>query len=104
MLLWENAMNYLQIRAFAVGTPRTGSLNQVIGALTSISDLFGLPYDEQNSFLLPEGCKTPTEMSDTIVPLNFESYESFKDYMYLLLDNYLKKQFFRPKFLLPRMI
>lgn len=50
MLLWENAMNYLQIRAFALGTPRTGYLNQVSGALTSISDLFGLPYDEQNSF------------------------------------------------------
>lgn len=90
-------MNYLQIRAFALGTPRTGSLNQVIGALTSISDLFGQPYDEQNSFLLPEGCQTPTDMSATIVPLNFESYESFKNYMYGLLDNYLKKAIFPPK-------
>lgn len=69
-------MNYLQIRAFALATPRTGYLNQIIGALRSISDLFGVPYDEQNSFLLPENCDSAQNMADTIAFSHFESYES----------------------------
>lgn len=90
-------MNYPQIRAFALATPRTGYQNQITGALRSLADLFGLEYDENASFLLPEGCLTAADMEETIAYGKFADYESFKAYLYKLLDAYLKKVIFPPK-------
>ena len=90
-------MNYPQIRAFALATPRTGYQNQITGALRSLADLFGLEYDENASFLLPEGCLTAADMEETIAYGKFADYESFKACLYKLLDAYLKKVIFPPK-------
>lgn len=90
-------MDYLQIRAFALATPRTGYQNQITGALRSLSDLYGQEFDGENSFLLPEGCRRPDDMSDTIAYGKFSGYAEFRDYIYRLLDAYLKKVIFPPR-------
>lgn len=90
-------MNYPQIRAFALATPRLGYLNQVIGALRSLSDLFGLEYDETNSFLLPKGCEKLEDMKNPIVYSDFENYDNFKSCIWNMLDEYVKKVIFPPR-------
>ena len=90
-------MNYPQIRAFALATPRLGYLNQVIGALHSISDLFGAEYDAVNSFLLPDGCDGVYDLKEPITFSSFENYETFKSYVWDMMDAYIKKVIFPPR-------
>lgn len=90
-------MNYSQIRSFALATPRIGYLNQVIGALHSLADLFGYEYDDLNSFLLPEGGGSVYDVKDPIVFSDFENYDTFKTYIWKMLDTYIKKVIFPPR-------
>ena len=38
--------DYVDLTAFAMGTPDRGFLNQILGALRAISELTGVPEDE----------------------------------------------------------
>lgn len=84
-------MDYQKVRAFALATPNTGELNQLLGALKAISDLTAGADNYEDFFLLPNGADKLADVKD---PLYFSAFENFDAYyaeVARLLDAFMKK-------------
>lgn len=90
-------MNYKNIKAFALATPNTGELNQILGALKAISDLTADTGNLENDFLFPYKASSLADVKDA---LYFHSFKNFNDYYHeveKLLNIFMSKATIIPK-------
>ena len=81
----------------AWGTANLGELNQIYGAFKALEDLTGNTYEYEKSLLLPLGISNIRDLKDTLKLSNFSDYQSFKQEVFAILNNFLKTKKIAPK-------
>ena len=79
------------------GTANLGELNQIYGAFKALEDLTGNTYEYEKSLLLPLGISNIRDLKDTLKLSNFSDYQSFKQEVFAILNNFLKTKEIAPK-------
>ncbi len=85
------------ITAFGPAVFDAGSRNQIIGALKALSNLTGIAYKEESSFLLPEGADKISAIRENISFSLYPNYDEFEKDIFAMMDAFMQKSSIIPQ-------
>ena len=90
-------MEYNEIIPFALATADVGYRSQILGAFRALADITKNRLNDDELFVLPEGCISVEDVKTTLCASQFASYKEFKKQIFALMDKYFAKHTFVPR-------